>query len=966
MKRLLSLLLLLLAYALSSYAASDPWSINIDFGTSRQTPQPAYAAAAPLSGYWNRYSSLRAGESVESLADNSGAVTADTVNVSFSFSKAVSDVNPGAQPFSKEDQPLLGDYLCTGTSTMTLAVAGLPEGTYTFYVYMVGRQDYPKASEVAIATSNSAPQPKSISGVWSEQYVEGESYARIKVEVSHADTVQIFLNVRNDDAFISGLQIVAGEATPAALSHYLGDDNALEWSLDNSFDWSYHDDQWQFPDGRSMAIPTLSPESSTTLTATVSESGHLEFWWSLEHPQALDAPSTPEAPATTMALLVNGEEYLSFDPNTLYEPGRFQLFVEAGSTISWQIVNELSESIELGFELGSVSLEQTDINEAPIINTSPFRAPPMSATVGEYFYTYVTVSDPDGDTCVLRAEGMPAYFSFTCDADGQGDLRASSPYYKDRGVHEIQISANDGVLSSSETVPLAIESPYAPGVIRQPEKELDLIPVLAGTDFTSENHFFSETGNLIVIPYAPGDSIRELSIYEYRVLEDSSLELVTSFTEDNLPAGCQFGGRGYCDGDRLFLGVGHNDRNSPQGLPFMAVYERQEDGSWALVQTLISSEGYYYLGSGNIPIAIHDNWLAVIYRHYVTEMSAWRDALELYAYGDGEGWTLQQSITSVGGFDNLGSTLAFYGNKLAVGAPMQENGDGTAINDGAVYIYELSDEGVWNLDGGLLPPDPYTSYPTSAFGKYVAYSDGQLIVSNPYWNAHGRMYIYDIPPVGLPVLRQQLYGGGQPLIAQDGWMFTTYRYSTLANRYAGSVSAYRHDSDGDWTLASILLREDAEPQSYYGSDGLAYFGGTLYVTTDNDVSVFTFNAFEDWYMQKYGYLPTDHDAALWADADNNGQADILDYENGKKARLSAPTASSDKGRVSIAGVDYATVAVNPDNNTPGLSWQVQRSFNLEDWDDTGMVLLRKEENEIWGIPWDDNRQFFSASSCNLL
>jgi hypothetical protein len=172
-------------------------TINIDFGLPGTGPGSTYAGAGSA-GFWNVVDAVTPA-GVGQIRDTSGQLT----SVTLFTTQNMSDVTPGAQPFSAAHAPLLGDYLVGGANTFTLTLSGLPEGSYSVIVYTVGRQDFPRAStvtpfgNVALAETNT--------GIYAGSLQEGVTHSVHELFVpSTGLALEIFSPA---DGFISGLQL---------------------------------------------------------------------------------------------------------------------------------------------------------------------------------------------------------------------------------------------------------------------------------------------------------------------------------------------------------------------------------------------------------------------------------------------------------------------------------------------------------------------------------------------------------------------------------------------------------------------------------------------------------------------------------------------------------------------------------------------------------------------------------------
>ncbi|EJK64078.1 hypothetical protein THAOC_15224 [Thalassiosira oceanica] len=117
-------------------------------------------------------------------------------------------------------------------------------------------------------------------------------------------------------------------------------------------------------------------------------------------------------------------------------------------------------------------------------------------------------------------------------------------------------------------------------------------------------------------------------------------------------------------------------------------------------------------------------------------------------------WTQCQKLTAgvdAQSFDRFGSSVALYGNTLAVGAKWSDDLKNTGwIDTGAVYLYALGYDGNWRFHQKLESPSPGHS---SLFGSSVSIGAGRLVVGAPLDDTNGYVdsgcsYVYKLKESG--------------------------------------------------------------------------------------------------------------------------------------------------------------------------------------------------------------------------
>jgi uncharacterized cupin superfamily protein len=112
-------------------------------------------------------------------------------------------------------------------------------------------------------------------------------------------------------------------------------------------------------------------------------------------------------------------------------------------------------------------------------------------------------------------------------------------------------------------------------------------------------------------------------------------------------------------------------------------------------------------------------------------------------------WKLTQTLTlpSPSQHDNFGKNLVLQDGKLIVSASMYQRGDNTS-NSGAVFIYQLSDNGKWIQKDQLLPPEGVHN-----FGYSVSMSDHYVLIAT---SRNDAAYLYDLDAEMKAVYKQKL------------------------------------------------------------------------------------------------------------------------------------------------------------------------------------------------------------------
>lgn len=183
------------------------------------------------------------------------------------------------------------------------------------------------------------------------------------------------------------------------------------------------------------------------------------------------------------------------------------------------------------------------------------------------------------------------------------------------------------------------------------------------------------------------------------------------------------------------------------------------------------------------------------------------------------GTSCTQSITGPAQFVDYGSSLAVSGNLLFVGTPRFNN------DRGAVYAYDLSGPTptlTWVYSHTTIPDNDVGAW---LFGTSLAVHGNKLLVGEPDYRGHGRVYLFDITTHGwLNTYEQpnivvdgfERFGqavsifGGQALIGAPG-----YDAGGVVNNNAGA--AYLFSADGPYALVERFDNPNPAVNDAFGS-----------------------------------------------------------------------------------------------------------------------------------------------------
>jgi hypothetical protein len=282
----------------------------------------------------------------------------------------------------------------------------------------------------------------------------------------------------------------------------------------------------------------------------------------------------------------------------------------------------------------------------------------------------------------------------------------------------------------------------------------------------------------------------------------------TIFSPD-LEAGDIFGAAVAVDGDVMLLGAEYDDDNgTDSGSVWVYRYLK---GSWKPEQKLKPSDAQKGDNFGRA-VTVRGN-VAVIGAHWDDDKGS--NAGSVYIFGfDGTEWVQQQKLVAPDGApdDRFGATLALYGNRLLVGAWLD---DDKGFNSGSVYSYHFNGS-MWVLDQKLTASDGHAG---AFFARYIGLTRNVAVIGAWHDNEKGvnagAAYIFR-------------YNGNewvetQKLLPADlgpgdefGWAAAMYGDVAIVGAYgddeaatdAGATYVFR-DLNGTFVLEQKLLADDA-------------------------------------------------------------------------------------------------------------------------------------------------------------
>jgi hypothetical protein len=220
-------------------------------------------------------------------------------------------------------------------------------------------------------------------------------------------------------------------------------------------------------------------------------------------------------------------------------------------------------------------------------------------------------------------------------------------------------------------------------------------------------------------------------------------------------------------------------------------------------------------------------------------------AVYVYEGSVGGGWQLVQTLrpSSNEQEELFGSHVHVSGDRLVVGATGFTKDVG--LGSGSVYIFDRAPGGEW-VEFERVSPDVFTG--GDRFGCSM-WLDGELLlvgapdekIGGQDW---GAAYLFAPESDGHMVIARKLvspgalHAFGEHVFLRDGVMIIAAPLAPEAGAFSGALYVY-HDIGGDWMLAQTVVPLDAKPRQYFGMS-MAVSGSTVLAGTGDEAAGLAF------------------------------------------------------------------------------------------------------------------------------
>lgn len=176
-------------------------------------------------------------------------------------------------------------------------------------------------------------------------------------------------------------------------------------------------------------------------------------------------------------------------------------------------------------------------------------------------------------------------------------------------------------------------------------------------------------------------------------------------------------------------------------------------------------------------------------------------------------WQLQAQLTLAGAkaFDHFGVSVALRPGRALVGAPRR---DFAGVNEGAAYVFEPGAGGQWVQKAELRAANPQ-AYELA--GSAVALNGERALLGSPFLAA-GRVHVFERSPSGA-------WNEVATLVAHDGAVGDQFGYAVALDGNRAAIGAYKHSHQGVKRGAVYVFERDPAGTWAYAAEFRSVDGG---------------------------------------------------------------------------------------------------------------------------------------------
>lgn len=376
--------------------------------------------------------------------------------------------------------------------------------------------------------------------------------------------------------------------------------------------------------------------------------------------------------------------------------------------------------------------------------------------------------------------------------------------------------------TSSALAALALLGTLAPTAIAQNALEDAKVVAADGAASDTFGRAVAVSGNRAVIgsPLDNHNNKTSGSAYVFE-MNGSTWTQVAKLVPSDATNGDVFGTSVAISGDRLVIGAeGDDDAGASSGSAY--VFERQTNGTWLQVAKLVASDAAIYDEFGS-SVAL-EGTRAVVGAKGEDDGGSGAGAAYVFERQGNGSWMqtakLVSSNPSVG--DQLGRSLALSGDRIVVGAHLDDDG---GIDAGAAYVYRRNTNGSWSQEAKLIGAAA-VDFDYAGFSVDI---DGQRVVVGAYrvdagGNDTGGAFVFERQTSGAWQQKGTLLASdraaedrlGQAVAISGDWIVAGAHGNAHAGFESGAAYLFQRQPNGSWAQASKVTASDPASVDQYG------------------------------------------------------------------------------------------------------------------------------------------------------
>lgn len=288
-----------------------------------------------------------------------------------------------------------------------------------------------------------------------------------------------------------------------------------------------------------------------------------------------------------------------------------------------------------------------------------------------------------------------------------------------------------------------------------------------------------------------------------------------------------FGGVTKIYGNTMVVASGGNGTPAQS---FVYVYQRSNDGTWNLKQTIRATDVTDKSGTGvlfGVNLDIYENYIVIGQGNQGLTPAVPGEA-HIFVRGNDGTWTLKQTLQGDDTSDQFGFGVSLSGNNLLVGA--LAGGAAGGAGNGAAYWYTRGNDGTYTRVYKRLAPSG-----TSQFGGINVSLSGNYASVGAPGAGNGAIYFYYKGNDGNWTEISGIDGTADLVLSGGYYMYKNFAVSggSQGGGGDGSVGLFTRNNSGEWLLKNTVRGEDSGGVQNLGSS-FGIYGNFVYAISNQD------------------------------------------------------------------------------------------------------------------------------------